>query len=152
MIKKPSMLEPPCLRSSELSAGDLKKLTTLLQQGRQLSLAGVDGVSLPLPEPLVNFLQHVVQLVQQGRTVNLIPEDETLTTQAAADFLGMSRQFFVNLIEDGAIAFHMVGNHRRVHFKDLLDYQQHRDKARRQGLDKLFDKLAASGLYDAEMD
>ena len=75
-------------------------------------------------------------------------EDETFTTQAAANFLGMSRQFFVDLLEKGEISHHRVGSHRRVYFKDLLDYQRERDQKRHEGLKRLFHEINEAGLYD----
>ncbi|MBI4025158.1 MAG: helix-turn-helix domain-containing protein [Verrucomicrobia bacterium] len=79
----------------------------------------------------------------------MMPEDETFTTQAAANFLGMSRQFFVTLLESGQIPFHRVGTHRRVSFKDLRDYAQKRNAERRAGLNRLFNEVKKAGLYDA---
>ncbi|NBB80147.1 MAG: excisionase family DNA-binding protein [Verrucomicrobia bacterium] len=80
----------------------------------------------------------------------MMPEDETFTTQAAANFLGMSRQFFVDLLEKGEIPHHRVGAHRRVYFKDLLDYQRERDKKRHEGLKRLRQEIQDAGLYDPE--
>jgi excisionase family DNA binding protein len=79
----------------------------------------------------------------------LVPEEETFTTQAAANFLGMSRQYLVTLLENGQIPFHRVGSHRRVTFKDLLAYQKTRDAARRQTMRSLFNTVEAADLYDA---
>lgn len=78
----------------------------------------------------------------------MLHEEETFTTQAAANFLGMSRQFLVDLLEKGVIPHHRVGSHRRVYFKDLLEYQRIRDEERRKGLDRLFDQIDRAGLYD----
>lgn len=61
----------------------------------------------------------------------LRPVEDTFTTQAAANFLGMSRQYFVTLLEAGQIPFHRVGTHRRVYFKDLRQYSQKRDAEQR---------------------
>lgn len=83
-----------------------------------------------------------------GRAIIMMPEDETFTTQAAANFLGVSRQHLVNLLEDGKIDFHYVGTHRRVKFKDLKVYKDKRDGRRRKGLDKLFKEVFKAGKYD----
>jgi excisionase family DNA binding protein len=79
----------------------------------------------------------------------MMPEDEAFTTQAAANFLGVSRQHFVNLIEEGKIPYHKVGTHRRVYFRDLKEYSERRDKSRRESLDSLFDKVSKAGKHDS---
>jgi excisionase family DNA binding protein len=91
----------------------------------------------------------VIEDLHRGKAVVLMPEEETFTTQAAANFLGMSRQFFVTLLESGQIPFHRVGSHRRVYFKDLRDYSRKRDGERRTGMKQLFDEVKQAGLYDA---
>ena len=70
------------------------------------------------------------------------------TTQAAADFLGVSRQHLVDLLEQGELPFHKAGSHRRVYFKDLRAYAEQRDQARRKTLDEVFDKVTEAGKYD----
>jgi excisionase family DNA binding protein len=79
----------------------------------------------------------------------LVPEDETFTTQAAANYLGVSRQHLVDLMDRQEIPHHKVGTHRRVTFKDLLAYERKRDKNRREALDKLATDVNDAGLYDS---
>jgi excisionase family DNA binding protein len=102
-----------------------------------------------LPEPVFQVLVKVLQEMRHGRAVVLMPEEETFTTQAAANYLGMSRQFFVTLLESGQIPFHRVGTHRRVSFKDLGDYAKGRDAERREAMSGLRRKVKCAGLYDA---
>jgi excisionase family DNA binding protein len=59
----------------------------------------------------------------------------------------MSRQFLVNLLEKGEIPFRKVGTHRRVLFKDLLEYEKKRDKQRRESLDRFSDEVIKAGFY-----
>jgi excisionase family DNA binding protein len=126
----------------------LPQLLTLAQSGHP-SLKGADGTELPLPEPIYQLLVKVIQDLRSGRAIVLVPEDETFTTQAAANFLGVSRQHFVGLLESGKIPFHRVGSHRRVTFKDLRTYAAARDAKRRERLGGLFRKVKDAGLYDA---
>ncbi len=46
-----------------------------------------------------------------------------MTTEEAADYLNVSRPFFVKLLEEGLIPFHKVGNHRRVNAIDVIQYK-----------------------------
>ena len=79
-----------------------------------------------------------------------MPKNETFTTQASANFLGVSRQHLVDLIENGAISFHKVGSHRRIYFKDLKTYAASRDKQRGEALDQLFGEIDKAGKYSSD--
>jgi len=127
----------------------LQPLLDLARRNQHPCLKGADGTEIPLPQPIFEVLVKVIQDIRHGKAVVLMPEDETFTTQAGANFLGMSRQHFVTLLEKGLIPFHRVGSHRRVYFKDLRDYARKRDTERRTGLKRLFDEVNKAGLYDA---
>ena len=88
--------------------------------------------------------------MSERKAIVMLPEDEAFTTQAAANYLGMSRQHLVDLLENGVIPHHKVGTHRRVTFKDLLTFEKERDKSRREALDRLSDEVLAAGLYDSD--
>jgi len=61
----------------------------------------------------------------------------TLTTQQAANFMNVSRPFFVALLEEGKLDFHIVSGHRRVYLKDLKDYKTQSMDERNKALDDL---------------
>lgn len=50
-----------------------------------------------------------------------------LSTSEAAEILMVSRPFVVKLLEQGAIAFHKVGTHRRIKSADLYAYKERQD-------------------------
>jgi excisionase family DNA binding protein len=137
------------LDASLLNPGELDQLADLVNRGRPALVDG-QGRRMELPQPIFEMLIHVVQQMQQGRAIVMLPEDETFTTQAAANFLGMSRQHFVGLLESNQVPYHRVGSHRRVYFKDLRDYQRKRDTERRTGMGSLFKKVKEAGVYDAD--
>jgi excisionase family DNA binding protein len=126
---------------------DLPRLLELVARSDELKL-NVGEQSVSLPASLVKFLADILKAMHEGRALVILPEDECFTTQAAANYLGMSRQHFVNLLESRKIKFHAVGTHRRVYFRDLREYQQKRDSERRNKLDKLFDTVHDTGLYE----
>lgn len=135
---------------TDAERGVLQSLLDLGQRDPRPSLKGADGTEIPLPGPIFDTLMRVVQDMRHGKAIVLVPEDETFTTQAAANYLGMSRQYFVTLLESGQLPFHRVGSHRRVYFKDLRDYERKRDTDRRAGLSRLFRRLRDEGHYDTD--
>ena len=84
----------------------------------------------------------------EGNAVTLMPENEVITTQKAANLLGMSRPFFIKLLNSGAMAHHRVGNQRRVYLRDVLQYARRRDRERHAALDRLSRQAYEAGLYD----
>ncbi|MGH9722403.1 MAG: excisionase family DNA-binding protein [Bryobacteraceae bacterium] len=71
----------------------------------------------------------MVELMGAGQAVTIGGEHQVVTTQTAADVLGMSRPFFIKLHDQGAMAYHRVGNQRRVFLRDVLAYGEKRDKS-----------------------
>ena len=113
------------------------------------ALINEEGERVPLPGPVFKVLLHALKTLRDGGAIIMVREEETFTTQAAANYLGVSRQHLVSLLEGEEIPFHRVGTHRRVYFKDLLAYERRRDAGRRKTLDKLMAEVDEAGLYDA---
>ena len=86
--------------------------------------------------------------MRQGKATLIAPQGLLLTTQEAADFLGVSRPTLVKLLEDGAITFEKPNRHRRVRLQDLIDFQQRRRAERRAALNQLTEEAGELGLYD----
>ncbi|MBT1169967.1 helix-turn-helix domain-containing protein [Bifidobacterium sp. SO4] len=86
----------------------------------------------PLTPELADVLLKVADQLSRGKAVFVAPYDTQLTTQDAADFLGISRPTLVKLLERGKIPFKKVGRHRRVLLADLQEYAEsrHQDNLR----------------------
>ena len=137
------------LDPSSVAPEALEELAEALSAPGTAVLVGDEGQHVELPAALFDHLTRIVRLMREKRTIMLVPEDEEYTTQAAADYLGVSRQHLVDLLEEGEIPFYKVGTHRRVKFRDLADYEKRRDSGRRQALRNLADAVDEAGLYDA---
>jgi excisionase family DNA binding protein len=111
-------------------------------------LLGPDGEQVPLPAEVYRVLRQVVEVMRQGKATLVAPQGLLLTTQEAADFLGVSRPTLVKLLEDGAIPFEKPNRHRRVRLQDLIDFQQRRRAERRAALNQLTEEAGELGLYD----
>ena len=112
------------------------------------ALISPDGERIELPPSLHDVLMRVVEKLQEGQAVAVMPLMEELSTQAAADLLGVSRQFFVRECEAHKLPFHHTGTHRRVLLKDLLEYKKAREQARRQSVVRMARKSEELGDYD----
>jgi len=82
-----------------------------------------------LPVELYRVLRQVAEALQAGLAVTVAPVTKTLTTQQAAELLGVSRPTVVRLLDDGEIPFERVGSHRRITLRDLLGYRDRRRAA-----------------------
>lgn len=131
----------------EADAGQIRELNRLLRLGSP-ALVGADGERLELPSAVFRLLKDIVRNMQLGRAIVLIPENQQLTTQRAADLLGVSRPHLIKLLETGELPFHKVGSHRRIYLKDLVAYQKRRDVERKAALDRIAREAFESGLYD----
>jgi len=66
-----------------------------------------------LPPDLYRALRQVVNALDQGLAVTIAPLTQVLTTQQAADLLGVSRPTVIKLLDEGKIRFERVGSRRR---------------------------------------
>lgn len=114
------------------------------------ALVGPDGQTVPLPLEAFRVLVAVAAAMREGKAITVAPIDQLLTTQEAADFLGISRPTLVKLLESGAMPFERpgAGRHRRVRLQDLLRYRDRRRVERRAELDTLTREAVEVGLYD----
>lgn len=138
------------LDPSLIPEDELAELAKAFAKPDHVALIDAHGNRTDLPEALFVHFARIVRLMSERKAVVLVPEDEAFTTQAAANYLGVSRQHLVDLLEKQEIPHHKVGTHRRVTFKDLLAYERKRDRTRREVLDKLASDVDAAGLYDTD--
>lgn len=93
----------------------------------QCFLSGPEpGDQVEIPSSVYRVLRQVVGAMREGLAVTIAPQTQTLTTQQAADLLGVSRPTLVKLLDTGRIPYERVGTHRRVLLKDLLEYRNKR--------------------------
>jgi excisionase family DNA binding protein len=115
----------------------------------QPALVGADGARLEVPAPVFEALVQVATAMAHGQGVTVMPQNALLTTQEAAELLGISRPTLVRLLEDGEIPYEQRGRHRRVMLADLLGYQERMRRERRESLDRMSREGQEAGLYEA---
>ncbi len=131
---------PPSEEDRQIAAESSRLLAALVGRGENAQIRIVDGEQdITVPISAMRMLVDILAHMAEGEAVVLIPQHAELTTQQAADFLNVSRPFFVKLLEEDKLPFHKVGSHRRVYFRDLLAYKEQSSQERR----KLMAELAA---------
>ncbi|NKY53243.1 helix-turn-helix domain-containing protein [Nocardia vermiculata] len=101
---------------------------------------------IELPREVHEALVQVVAAMQAGKAVTVAPRSMTLTSQQAADLLGVSRPTVIKLIERGELSAERVGSRHRLKLDDVLSYQEAR-KIRQ------YDAIAATSVdIDPEED
>ncbi|RKZ08857.1 DNA-binding protein [bacterium] len=126
----------PTPEDTELARASSAQLVKYLQKNLEIQV-GDSAETILLPAAAVRLLVDLLSAMARGDAVTLIPIHAELTTQQAADLLGVSRPFLVKQLDEEKIAFRHIGTHRRVLFSDLMRYKQNMDSARKKSLDEL---------------
>ncbi len=98
-----------------------KTLLALLEGQAPIALT-VQGQPYPLPATLTALLTDIVRQTARGQSVVVLPPRSELSSQDAADYLGVSRQYLVGEADAGGLAYRKVGTHRRFALSEVLSY------------------------------
>ncbi|MEE3849219.1 helix-turn-helix domain-containing protein [Gordonia sp. LSe1-13] len=110
-----------------------------------LSLAGSEEVRIP--DSVRILLQQVVDALGEQKAVTLSEQNTLLTTQEAAELLGVSRPTVVRLLKTNAIPYTQPNRHRRIRLQDLLEYQRQASARRREVLDEMTKEAQDGNMY-----
>lgn len=135
------------MSSKILAPGEILELRRLVQE-KDAKLTGSDGRQVAIPLAIHELLLVILDHLQSGNAVSIVPEPQNLTTQRAANMLGVSRPFLVRLLERGDIPFHLVGSHHRVYLHHLLEYKKKRDAGRHNAINDIARSELEAGTYD----
>jgi excisionase family DNA binding protein len=133
----------PTEEDMSLAGESSRKLARCLtrgdRSGASISVLNDDETSetIAVPEGAFRLFIEMLDHMSQGHIVTLYPIHAELTTQEAADLLGVSRPFLVKQLESDEIPYRKIGKHRRIQFQDLMAYKHRIDEARNQSLDEL---------------
>ena len=133
-----TMQEPvtPSTDDVRLAITSSRRLAPFVNRTLKVQIEGTDE-QVELPATAVRLLVELLSSMAEGNAVTLIPIHAELTTQQAADLLGVSRPFLIKQLDDQLISFRRVGTHRRVLFNDLMRYKRETDNQRSKALDAL---------------
>lgn len=111
-------------------------------------LVGPDGEKVELPDEVYQVLTQVAARMREGKAITIAPRSLLLTTQEAADFLGVSRPTLVKLLESGEIPFERPNRHRRVRLSALIEFHERRHSDNRSRLRALTRDAQELGIYE----
>lgn len=126
-----------------------KKSVKLLSEDNSSShyiMGSETGVKVPIPETVFNLFVTVLEELSKGNAIQFVPINAEVTTIEAAEIIGVSRPFLVKLLNEGKIPYRMVGRHRRILFKDLMQYYEKSKKSQLKGIAEMTAEDDAAGL------
>jgi len=135
---------------------DLKELLNLSKflesHDSPALLLGPDGEQVPLPLAVYEVLRQVATAMERGSSVSVQPLDRQLTTQQAAELLGISRNTLIRLLDEHELAFERLGasRHRRLRLSDVLAYRERKRQDRGSRLNEMTRQAFEDGLYDVD--
>jgi len=133
---------------NSISVAEMDVLLRLASGEARAYVHEASGNQVDFPENLISVLASIVQSMQQNDELLLLSRHRVMTTQEAADFVGVSRQYMVRLMDSGVIACDRTGKHRRVRLSDIVAYQQHRAATGKAVMDSMTDMMVEAGVYD----
>ena len=87
---------------------------------------------LALTPELTTLLRDILTMIGNGESITVLSHAEELSTQQAADLLGVSRPYLIEKVLDAQLLAHRkVGKHRRIRLSDLLTYQRQDQELKR---------------------
>ncbi len=115
------------------------------QQLDRLRAQPRSGASAASPR-LAELLEDLLSQIAAGRAVQVLSLEPEISTQQAAELLGVSRPYLVKLVEAGELPHRKVGPRRRLHLEDVLAYRARLDQTRNAAMQDLADDLQDLGL------
>jgi excisionase family DNA binding protein len=113
-------------------------------------LVAADGTQVALPGQVYEILLQVVTAMKAGLAVTVAPQHLTLSTQEAADLLGVARTTLVRLLDAGAIPFDKPSRHRKIKLIDLLEYRMRQRSRIEEALADMVADSEQLGHYDTD--
>jgi len=128
-------------------------LAALVATGRSAPAVVVGGTRITIPAPFRAEVARLFDALARDGEVVVSRAAVHVTTQRAADLLGMSRQHVVRLVDAGRlpIAIRKTGTHRRLRLSDVLRYKAHQEAEAKRAAAMVdeFERLVLAGSFSA---
>lgn len=112
------------------------------------TLTGADGSIMELPIQVARILKLIAEDFAAGRAISIVSHEVKLTTQDAADFLGVSRPTLIKLLTEFDVRYEKVGRHRRIDFAEVQRLAHEFKLKRFASLNKMRELSQEAGEYD----
>ena len=127
----------PGTEEMRLARESARALQESLPSGDTTVTIMINGTRVEVPGSLIPVLSSSLKMMGEGQSVAVVPVEQEIGTQEAAELLGVSRPFLVKLLDNGAIPSRKVGVQRRVKPADILAYKEQEKAQRRDVLREL---------------
>jgi len=115
----------------------IENVKLVLDRSTSIRITGDDGSTAELSPELTMALSDVVDALHHGNAVSVDSISTTLTTQEAADLLGISRPTMAKYLDEGCLPSERPGTHRRIRLDDVIAFQQENQRSRAETLAEL---------------
>lgn len=105
---------------------------------------------IPIPPNIFRTIIKMLIEMGNGNAVAVVPVSAELTTQQAADLLNVSRPHLIKLLNEAIIPYRMVGTHRKLLAREVLNYREKTVMDRRKALTRMTEFDEEYGLIDDE--
>lgn len=128
-LKKSELVSAPVRHAAGRALASLRAGGVLVVEGGRERIG--------LPPPVARKVAVLLAAYADGQNPSVLAPDEEMTTQQAADLLGLSRPTVVKMMDEGRLPYHKPGAHRRVRRADLEAFQVSFRRDQRAALAKL---------------
>lgn len=148
VLREQTYLPADITRASETEIDELVHFRQ--QLGLTPRLVDHEGREIPLPAPLFDVIVQVAQTLHDGLAVTVVPRNTVLSTQEAADLLGVSRMTVTRLLDRAEIPYEKPSRHRKLLLSDVLAYKQRQRAVADEALTQMVSDAEVRGYYDLE--
>ena len=120
----------PSSQGDTAGARDLLRALKRLQRSASASIT-IQDRAVRISAAMVRAMIEAARLMSEGHAVDVVPADEEVSAQQAADLLKVSRPYLLNLVKRGILPCRMVGSHHRIPMSAVIAYRREQAPRRR---------------------
>jgi excisionase family DNA binding protein len=111
-------------------------------------LVGTDGLAIELSPMMAKVLRRIAEDWSTHRAISIVSHETKLTTQQAAEFIGVSRPTLIKLLDEHRVPLELVGRHRKIAFEDLRILRDQLRTKRFKAIHEMRRIAESAGEYD----